>query len=130
MTSEMIPTMIPGVMPLNGKKNPVRLVAAVLIRNSALHRLSFFPTSNPPITTRPDAIPIKLMTTCTLVKRDRFENMIVSPRGGVLKVRDHLKSYDEDPGWYEHPAGTMALKATDTELRRDGIDLKKEPSAG
>src|SRR6185503_3711836 len=26
----------------------------------------------------------------------------------VLKVRDGLRSYDEDPGWYAHPAGTMA----------------------
>ena len=40
----------------------------------------------------------------------------------VVKVRDRLKSYDEDPGWYEHPAGTVALKATDAELHRDGID--------
>ena len=25
----------------------------------------------------------------------------------VLKVRDDLKSYDEDPGWYRHPEGTL-----------------------
>jgi hypothetical protein len=43
----------------------------------------------------------------------------------VLKVRDGLKSYDEDPGWYQHPPGTVALKATDEELRRDGIDVSK-----
>jgi hypothetical protein len=43
----------------------------------------------------------------------------------VLKVRDRLKSYDEDPGWYKHPPGTVALKATDEELRRDGIDVSK-----
>lgn len=41
----------------------------------------------------------------------------------VVKVRDRLKSYDEDPGWYDHPPGTVALKASDTDLRRDGIDL-------
>jgi hypothetical protein len=34
-----------------------------------------------------------------------------------------LKSYDEDPGWYNHPKGTVALKASDEELRRDGIDV-------
>lgn len=39
----------------------------------------------------------------------------------VLKVRDRLKSYDQDPGWYEHPAGTVAMKVTATELARDGI---------
>ena len=44
----------------------------------------------------------------------------------LLKVRDRLKSYDEDPGWYQHPAGTVAMKASDQELRRDGIDLTKE----
>jgi manganese oxidase len=43
----------------------------------------------------------------------------------IIKVRDGLKSYDEDPGWYKHPPGTVALKATDEELRRDGIDISK-----
>lgn len=41
----------------------------------------------------------------------------------VVKVRDRLKSYDEDPGWYDHPAGTVALRASDADLKRDGIDL-------
>jgi len=40
----------------------------------------------------------------------------------ILKVRDALKSYDEDSGWYQHPPGTVALKATEEELARDGID--------
>jgi FtsP/CotA-like multicopper oxidase with cupredoxin domain len=26
----------------------------------------------------------------------------------ILKVRANLASYDEDPGWYEHPPGTLA----------------------
>jgi hypothetical protein len=43
----------------------------------------------------------------------------------VIKVRDRLKSYDEDPGWYQHPVGTVALKASEEELRRDGIDVSK-----
>ena len=39
----------------------------------------------------------------------------------VLKVREDLESYDRDPGWYRHPAGTVASVATREELRRDGI---------
>ncbi len=41
----------------------------------------------------------------------------------IVKVRDRLRSYDEDPGWYEHPKGTVALKASDAELARDGISV-------
>ncbi len=26
----------------------------------------------------------------------------------ILKIRENLGSYDEDPGWYDHPAGTVA----------------------
>jgi hypothetical protein len=33
-----------------------------------------------------------------------------------------LKSYDEDPGWYQHPPGTVMVKASDAELARDGIE--------
>jgi hypothetical protein len=43
----------------------------------------------------------------------------------VIKVRDRLRSYDKDPGWYEHPPGTVALKASDPELTRDGIEVNK-----
>nr|WP_220348266.1 multicopper oxidase domain-containing protein [Alkalilimnicola ehrlichii] len=41
----------------------------------------------------------------------------------VLKVRDELENYDEDPGWYENPEGTEARLAREEELRRDGIDV-------
>jgi FtsP/CotA-like multicopper oxidase with cupredoxin domain len=41
----------------------------------------------------------------------------------VIKVRDRLNSYDADLGWYQHPTGTVAMKATDWELREDGIEL-------
>jgi hypothetical protein len=47
----------------------------------------------------------------------------------VLKVRDDLERYDEDPGWYRHPPGTVALKATEADLARDGIDVNAR-SAG
>jgi len=38
----------------------------------------------------------------------------------VLKVREGITRYD-DPGWYEHPAGTVAELAKADELRADGI---------
>jgi FtsP/CotA-like multicopper oxidase with cupredoxin domain len=38
----------------------------------------------------------------------------------VLKVREGITSY-EDPGWYQHPPGTVASPASAEELRRDGI---------
>jgi FtsP/CotA-like multicopper oxidase with cupredoxin domain len=38
----------------------------------------------------------------------------------LLKVRETLEG-DGDPGWYEHPAGTVASNATSDELTRDGI---------
>jgi len=38
----------------------------------------------------------------------------------ILKVRSGISSYD-DPGWYEHPASTVAVSANADELARDGI---------
>jgi hypothetical protein len=38
----------------------------------------------------------------------------------TVKIRKQLAG-DTDPGWYEHPAGTVAAKATAAELARDGI---------
>lgn len=37
----------------------------------------------------------------------------------VIKVRDGIKNY-EDPGWYEHPQGTVARPATEDELKTLG----------
>ena len=39
----------------------------------------------------------------------------------LLKVRAELANY-EDPGWYKHPAGTVADVASDEDLKRDGIN--------
>jgi FtsP/CotA-like multicopper oxidase with cupredoxin domain len=39
----------------------------------------------------------------------------------VLKVRERLERYDRDPGWRQHPKGTVARLASREELRRDGI---------
>jgi hypothetical protein len=41
----------------------------------------------------------------------------------ILKVRDQLHTYEADPGWYQHPPRTVALKASDADLARDGIDV-------
>ncbi|MCH8332768.1 copper oxidase [Candidatus Sumerlaeota bacterium] len=44
----------------------------------------------------------------------------------VLKVREGLTSYD-DPGWFDHPEGTVASAASPEELRRDlGVDPSEE----
>lgn len=40
----------------------------------------------------------------------------------IIKVRDGITSY-ADPGWYRHPAGTVAERATGAQLRDDGIDV-------
>ncbi|MGI8740849.1 MAG: multicopper oxidase family protein [Gammaproteobacteria bacterium] len=42
----------------------------------------------------------------------------------ILKVRENLASYD-DPGWYEYPQGTVASLASDSDLRRDGIQVAR-----
>jgi FtsP/CotA-like multicopper oxidase with cupredoxin domain len=47
----------------------------------------------------------------------------------IVKVRDRLQSYDEDPGWYQHPPGTVALKATEADLARDAIDTGESAPA-
>ena len=37
----------------------------------------------------------------------------------IVKIRADLASGDyRDPGWYEHPPGTVAWKASDAELKR------------
>jgi FtsP/CotA-like multicopper oxidase with cupredoxin domain len=39
-----------------------------------------------------------------------FGNIEMGGMFTVVKVRDRLKSYDEDPGWYPHPEGSVAAK--------------------
>jgi manganese oxidase len=38
----------------------------------------------------------------------------------IIKIRDKLPK--GDPGWYQHPPGTVAVAATKEQLRRDGIE--------
>ncbi len=42
----------------------------------------------------------------------------------IIKVREGIATY-EDPGWYSHPAGTVADMATAEELRADGITKER-----
>jgi FtsP/CotA-like multicopper oxidase with cupredoxin domain len=46
----------------------------------------------------------------------------------VLKVRENITSYD-DPGWYQHPPGTVSMIASVDDLRRDGIEVPAAPPA-
>jgi len=39
-----------------------------------------------------------------------FGNIEMGGMFTVVKVRDHLISYDKDPGWYDHPKGTVAYR--------------------
>jgi len=39
-----------------------------------------------------------------------FGNIEMGGMFTVVKVRDHLISYDKDPGWYKHPRGTVAYR--------------------
>jgi FtsP/CotA-like multicopper oxidase with cupredoxin domain len=41
-----------------------------------------------------------------------FGNIEMGGMFTVIKVRDDLKSYDEDPGWYRHPEGTVAWRVS------------------
>jgi hypothetical protein len=43
----------------------------------------------------------------------------------VLKVRPEVDGF-QDPGWYEHPQGTVASVAREEALRRDGIDVGRK----
>ncbi len=39
----------------------------------------------------------------------------------VLKVREELSNYDEDPGWYQTPPGTFASLAPEDAIQRNGV---------
>jgi hypothetical protein len=41
-----------------------------------------------------------------------FGNIEMGGMFTVVKIRDHLVSYDIDPGWYRHPAGSVAYRLT------------------
>ncbi|MFN0241377.1 MAG: multicopper oxidase family protein [Planctomycetota bacterium] len=54
--------------------------------------------------------------------RGPFGYITMSGMFTLLKVRDQLEG-DGDPGWYSHPAGSIAEPAASEQLRADGIDV-------
>jgi hypothetical protein len=55
----------------------------------------------------------------------------------VLKIRERLASYDQDPGWYQHPRGTIAEAVGErqaveptTAMPRRQVPLPADPHAG
>ena len=60
---------------------------------------------------------------------DQFGSSVFGGMANILRVRDNLESYDEDPGPYDFPRGSVAAPATQAELRRDriGYDPSPEP---
>lgn len=54
--------------------------------------------------------------------RGPFDYITMGGMFTLLKVRDSLDNYN-DPGWYQHPEGTVAKLADASELKRDGIAL-------
>ena len=54
--------------------------------------------------------------------RGQFGTITMGGMFTIVKIRENLASYDE-PGWYDHPAGTVADVATSGDLSRDGITL-------
>ncbi len=57
-----------------------------------------------------------------------FGLITMSGMSTILKVRESLADYD-NPGWYDHPPGTVASTATPAQLRRDGIDPAPSPTS-
>lgn len=55
-----------------------------------------------------DHMPGPKNTLPMMTGRGPFGNIEMGGMFTVIKIRDHLRSYDEDPGWYDHPRGTVA----------------------
>ena len=51
-----------------------------------------------------------------------FDYITMGGMATVVKIREKLNG-NEDPGWYEHPVGTVAFPARPEDLSRDGIEL-------
>ena len=68
-----------------------------------------------------DHMPGPKNTLPMMMGKGPFGNIEMGGMFTVVKVRDQLHSYDKDPGWYDHPKGTVAY-------RLKGHDSKKHQS--
>jgi len=69
-----------------------------------------------------DHMPGPKNTLPMMMGKGPFGNIEMGGMFTVVKVRDQLQSYDKDPGWYDHPKGTVAY-------RLKGHPSKKYPSS-
>ena len=51
------------------------------------------------------------LTLLFIMGKGPFGNIEMGGMFTVVKVRDNLRSYDKDPGWYKHPKGTVAYRS-------------------
>ncbi len=57
-----------------------------------------------------DHMPGPKNTLPMMMGKGPFGNIEMGGMFTVVKVRDQLHSYDKDPGWYDHPKGTVAYR--------------------
>jgi hypothetical protein len=55
--------------------------------------------------------------------RGPFDYITMGGMFTIVKVRDEIGNPNVDPGWYEHPPGTVAEAARPEDLKRDGIQV-------
>ncbi|MBI5579518.1 MAG: copper oxidase [Deltaproteobacteria bacterium] len=57
-----------------------------------------------------DHMPGPKNTLPMMMGKGQFGNIEMGGMFTVIKIRDHLASYDKDPGWYAHPKGSVAYR--------------------
>src|SRR5262245_22144254 len=85
----MMATTCDGSRPENGKSRPVTLVKIVVRRKSAVQPGSGRAPNMPRTTTKPVTIPIRLKTTCRVVKADSDKPIIIAD--GLLAAPSPLQ---------------------------------------
>ena len=59
--------------------------------------------------------------------RGQYDYITMGGMFTIVKVREDLPADGSDPGWYKSPPGTLAEAAPEADLKRDRIELPKEP---
>ncbi len=54
--------------------------------------------------------------------KGQFGQTVFGGMATLVKVREHAPTY-EDPGWFDHPPGTVAHKVGSDELRSNGVEI-------